>query len=148
MRRVPGGAARQTHRRFCLLTSLAAALLTAAPPTPARAETLGQVRLSVVRSQHALHCPDERALADRIRAMRPGHDDVATDLRIEVVIENEPPAGLSARVLVHGPSKRDPNQLMGRTDGFKTVILPAGVGAIGELVDVTIRRATMATLFA
>jgi len=56
--------------------------------------------------------------------------------------------GKRERVLVHGPSKRDPNQLMGRTDGFKTVILPAGVGAVGELVDVTIRRATMATLFA
>jgi len=56
--------------------------------------------------------------------------------------------GRRERVLVHGPSKRDPAQLMGRTDGFKTVILPAGVGAIGELVDVTIARATMATLFA
>jgi len=56
--------------------------------------------------------------------------------------------GRKERVLVHGPSKRDPAQLMGRTDGFKTVILPAGVGAIGELVDVTITRATMATLFA
>ena len=55
--------------------------------------------------------------------------------------------GRSERVLVHGPSKRDPAQLMGRTDGFKTVILPAGVGAVGELVDVTIDRATMATLF-
>jgi tRNA-2-methylthio-N6-dimethylallyladenosine synthase len=56
--------------------------------------------------------------------------------------------GRRERVLVHGPSKRDPEELMGRTDGFKTVILPKGVGAIGELVDVTIRRATMATLFA
>jgi tRNA-2-methylthio-N6-dimethylallyladenosine synthase len=56
--------------------------------------------------------------------------------------------GRRERVLVHGPSKRDPAQLMGRTDGFKTVILPAGVGTIGELVDVTIDRATMATLFA
>jgi tRNA-2-methylthio-N6-dimethylallyladenosine synthase len=55
--------------------------------------------------------------------------------------------GRRERVLVHGPSKRDPAQLMGRTDGFKTVILPAGVGGIGELVDVTIERATMATLF-
>ncbi len=55
--------------------------------------------------------------------------------------------GRAERVLVHGPSKRDPAQLMGRTDGFKTVILPAGVGAVGELVDVTIERATMATLF-
>ena len=56
--------------------------------------------------------------------------------------------GRRERVLVHGPSKRDPAQMMGRTDGFKTVILPTGVGAIGELVDVTIERATMATLFA
>jgi tRNA-2-methylthio-N6-dimethylallyladenosine synthase len=55
--------------------------------------------------------------------------------------------GRRERVLVHGPSKRDPRELMGRTDGFKTVILPPGVGAIGELVDVTIARATMATLF-
>ena len=56
--------------------------------------------------------------------------------------------GRPARVLVTGPSKRNPAQLIGRTDGFKTVILPAGLGAIGELVDVTIERATMATLFA
>jgi tRNA-2-methylthio-N6-dimethylallyladenosine synthase len=56
--------------------------------------------------------------------------------------------GRRERVLVHGPSKRDPSQLMGRTDGYKTVILPSGVGAVGELVDVTIARATMATLFA
>ena len=55
--------------------------------------------------------------------------------------------GRAERVLVHGPSKRDPAQLMGRTDGFKAVILPAGVGAVGQLVDVTIERATMATLF-
>jgi hypothetical protein len=36
---------------------------------------------------------------------------------------------------------------MGRTDGNKTVILPSGVGAVGALIDVTIERATMATLF-
>ncbi len=55
--------------------------------------------------------------------------------------------GRAQRVLVYGPSKRDPTQLMGRTDGFKTVILPSGVGAVGGFVDVTIERATMATLF-
>jgi tRNA-2-methylthio-N6-dimethylallyladenosine synthase len=55
--------------------------------------------------------------------------------------------GKRERVLVHGPSKRDPAELMGRTDGFKTVILPRGVGAPGALVDVRIARATMATLF-
>jgi tRNA-2-methylthio-N6-dimethylallyladenosine synthase len=56
--------------------------------------------------------------------------------------------GRRERVLVHGVSRRNPAELMGRTDGFKTVILPAGVGAIGQLVDVVIARATMATLFA
>jgi tRNA-2-methylthio-N6-dimethylallyladenosine synthase len=55
--------------------------------------------------------------------------------------------GKRERVLVTGPSKRDPRQLIGRTDGFKTVILPTDVGAVGELVDVEIERATMATLF-
>jgi len=56
--------------------------------------------------------------------------------------------GKRERVLVTGPSKRDPAQLIGRTDGFKSVILPSGIGAVGELVDVEIKRATMATLFA
>ncbi|HUS33647.1 MAG TPA: radical SAM protein, partial [Kofleriaceae bacterium] len=56
--------------------------------------------------------------------------------------------GRNERVLVVGPSKRDPKQLIGRTDGFKTVILPTGVGEVGGFVDVTIERATMATLFA
>jgi tRNA-2-methylthio-N6-dimethylallyladenosine synthase len=55
--------------------------------------------------------------------------------------------GRQARVLVQAPSKRNPAELMGRTDDWKTVILPAGVGAIGELIDVTITRSTQATLF-
>lgn len=55
--------------------------------------------------------------------------------------------GRRARVLVHQPSKRNPAELMGRTDEWKTVILPAGVGAPGGLVDVTITRSTQATLF-
>jgi tRNA-2-methylthio-N6-dimethylallyladenosine synthase len=56
--------------------------------------------------------------------------------------------GKTERVLVTGPSKRDPNQLIGRTDGFKSVILPAGLGSVGNIVDAKITRATMATLFA
>ena len=55
--------------------------------------------------------------------------------------------GRNERVLVHGPSKRNPSEMMGRTDGFKSVILPAGVGERGGFVDVEIERATMATLF-
>ncbi len=56
--------------------------------------------------------------------------------------------GRNERVLVTGPSKRDPAQLVGRSDGFKSVILPAGVGSVGEIVEVTIKRSSMATLFA
>ena len=55
--------------------------------------------------------------------------------------------GRRARVLVHGPSKRNAAELAGRTDDWKTVILPAGVGEIGGFVDVTITRSTQATLF-
>ncbi len=59
--------------------------------------------------------------------------------------------GRRERVLVHGPSRRSAEQMMGRTDGFKTVILPAAPPesrpAPGALVDVVIERATMATLF-
>jgi tRNA-2-methylthio-N6-dimethylallyladenosine synthase len=55
--------------------------------------------------------------------------------------------GKRERVLVTGPSKRDPKQLIGRTDGFKTVILSTGMGEVGGFADVTIERATMATLF-
>jgi tRNA-2-methylthio-N6-dimethylallyladenosine synthase len=55
--------------------------------------------------------------------------------------------GRRERVLVHGPSRRSAAQLMGRTDGFKTVILPEGVGRPGDLLDVVIERATRATLF-
>src|SRR5687768_757158 len=46
--------------------------------------------------------------------------------------------GRNERVLVSGPATPAPAQLIGRTDGFKTVILPTGVGSVGSLVDVTI----------
>lgn len=56
--------------------------------------------------------------------------------------------GKRERVLVHARSKRDARQLVGRTDGFKSVVLsaPDGVGP-GDFVDVRITRSTMATLF-
>jgi tRNA-2-methylthio-N6-dimethylallyladenosine synthase len=55
--------------------------------------------------------------------------------------------GTRQRVLIHGPSKRREDQLIGRTDGFKSVIVPAEGLSVGQLVDVRIERATMATLF-
>ena len=55
--------------------------------------------------------------------------------------------GKREQVLLHKASKRRADQLVGRTDGFKAVIVPAEGVAIGEIVDVHIERATMATLF-
>jgi tRNA-2-methylthio-N6-dimethylallyladenosine synthase len=57
--------------------------------------------------------------------------------------------GRRERILIEHTSKRDPNQLMGRTDTFRSVIVPAAPGlSPGALLDVTITRATTATLFA
>lgn len=55
--------------------------------------------------------------------------------------------GNTERVLLHSRSKRSDDQMVGRTDGFKSVIVPATCGGPGDLVDVRIERATMATLF-
>jgi tRNA-2-methylthio-N6-dimethylallyladenosine synthase len=55
--------------------------------------------------------------------------------------------GRRERVLVHSRSKRSADDLLGRTDGFKAVILPRGDAGPGDLVDVVIERSTLATLF-
>jgi len=56
--------------------------------------------------------------------------------------------GRRERILIEHTSKRDPNRLMGRTDTFRSVIVPVAPGlAPGMLVDVSINRATTATLF-
>ncbi|HKA87312.1 MAG TPA: tRNA (N6-isopentenyl adenosine(37)-C2)-methylthiotransferase MiaB [Haliangiales bacterium] len=56
--------------------------------------------------------------------------------------------GRTFRVLLHAPSKRNDDELLGRTDGFKAVIVPRADRRPGDLVDVVVRRATSATLFA
>jgi tRNA-2-methylthio-N6-dimethylallyladenosine synthase len=56
--------------------------------------------------------------------------------------------GRRERILIEQPSKRAESELMGRTDAFRAVIVPAAPGlGPGELADVTITRATTATLF-
>ena len=45
------------------------------------------------------------------------------------------------RVLVVGPSKKDPNELMGRTENNRIVNFAAPARLIGQLVDVTITQA-------
>jgi len=55
--------------------------------------------------------------------------------------------GRTERVLIHARSKRSDDQVVGRTSGFKAVILPRAAGEPGAWVDARIDRATMATLF-
>jgi tRNA-2-methylthio-N6-dimethylallyladenosine synthase len=56
--------------------------------------------------------------------------------------------GQRARVLLESRSRRSQDELMGRADNFRSVIVPARTGVnIGDIVDVTIERANTATLF-
>jgi len=56
--------------------------------------------------------------------------------------------GKRERVLVQHASKRSSDEMLARTDGFRAVVVPAGPVVVpGALVDVTITRATPATLF-
>ena len=55
--------------------------------------------------------------------------------------------GRTEKVLLHAVSKRNASQLVGRTDGFKSVIVPRDAGTPGDFIDVRIESATMATLF-
>ena len=78
----------------------------------------------------------QRRLAEVIRAQ----ETISTE-------KNAAQVGRLARVLLHGASKRSQAQLIGRTDGFKAVIVPRGDLSPGDLVDVRIERSTSATLF-
>ncbi|MBV7484081.1 tRNA (N6-isopentenyl adenosine(37)-C2)-methylthiotransferase MiaB [Bordetella sp. BOR01] len=49
--------------------------------------------------------------------------------------------GTRQRLLVEGPSRRDPNELMGRTENNRIVNFPAPARLIGQMVDVTITEA-------
>jgi len=54
--------------------------------------------------------------------------------------------GRVEEVLLHGESKRSPDELVGRTGGFKAVIVPRAGHAPGDVVQVRIDRSTSATL--
>jgi tRNA-2-methylthio-N6-dimethylallyladenosine synthase len=91
----------------------------------------------------AKRLPDDVAAADKKRRIA---EIVALQEQISTEIY-QAHVGRRLPVLVHARSRRSADRLVGRTDGFKAVILPADAGAPGALVDVLIERATMATLF-
>ena len=60
---------------------------------------------------------------------------------------NAAQVGRRERVLIHSRSKRSADQMLGRTDGFKAVVVPRGELGPGDIVEVVIERSTLATLF-
>jgi tRNA-2-methylthio-N6-dimethylallyladenosine synthase len=87
--------------------------------------------------------PDDVAPAEKNRRL-------AEVIRLQERISGEIQAeqvGRTVRVLVHGPSKRSEAELLGRTDGYKAVIVPRGDRGPGDLLEVRIERSTRATLF-
>lgn len=92
--------------------------------------------------------PDDIPIAEKKRRLQ---EIIALQERISAEVFAAQ-VGKRERVLIHSRSKRRADQRVGRTDGFKSVIVEAGGrGAdslsIGDFVDVEIERATMATLF-
>jgi tRNA-2-methylthio-N6-dimethylallyladenosine synthase len=86
-------------------------------------------------------------------------DDVSDEKKTERIVRlnelqkeislkrNEAEIGRTHEVLVEGPSKRGSDIWMGRTDGNKIVVFEKGNFNAGDLIDVTIQRATANTLF-
>jgi tRNA-2-methylthio-N6-dimethylallyladenosine synthase len=86
--------------------------------------------------------PDDVAPPTKARRLR---EIVALQESISAEI-NAAQVGRRERVLIHGPARRG-DDLLGRTDGFKAVIVPPAGLAPGATCDVVIERSTMATLF-
>jgi tRNA-2-methylthio-N6-dimethylallyladenosine synthase len=67
--------------------------------------------------------------------------------RIQSLHSMQRDVGKTFKVLIEGPSKKDENELQGRTDHNKVVIFPKGNLKKGEYVVVKIDRCTAGTLF-
>ena len=90
----------------------------------------------------ATHLPDnipEEVKIERLNRMIALQNDLS--LR-----SNRRDIGKTFEVLVEGPSKRNPEELCGRTSQNKFVVFPRGGARPGELVKVTVTDASSATL--
>jgi tRNA-2-methylthio-N6-dimethylallyladenosine synthase len=94
-------------------------------------------------TQAARRLPDD--VPDALKKARLA-EVIALQERISAA-KNAAYVGRIEEVLLHAPSKRSPDELVGRTDTFKAVVVPRAGRAPGELVRVAIERATSATLF-
>jgi len=92
-------------------------------------------------------------------AYRKLSDDVPPAVKTERIVEliemqkkatneiNQALIGTTQEVLVEEPTGKDPGLLIGRTDNFKTTIVPADGLQPGDIVDVTVIDARGATLY-
>jgi len=91
--------------------------------------------------------PDDVPVATKKRRLR---EIVALQEQISAAV-NATQVGRTERVLLHSVARRSDAQMLGRTDGFKAVVVDRVVGSRslepGDLVDVRIDRANLATLF-
>ncbi len=86
-------------------------------------------------------------------------DDVSADQKTERIVrvnelqksisfkKNQAAIGKRFEVLVEGPSKKNPDEWMGRTEANKTVIFANGAFSAGDLIEVELYNATANTLF-
>ena len=91
-------------------------------------------------------------------ASRTMPDNVPEDVKIDrlnrmIALQNElslasnrKDIGREFDVLIEGISKRSKDQLVGRTEGNKTCVLPRGQHGVGQTVKVRVADATSATL--
>ena len=88
------------------------------------------------------HLPDDIPEAEKVRRL-----NELIDLQNSLSLEsNMSEIGKTVEVLVEGFSRRDRNEMMGRTSRYKTVVFPRGNAAIGQLLSVRIDSASAATL--
>jgi tRNA-2-methylthio-N6-dimethylallyladenosine synthase len=86
-------------------------------------------------------------------------DDVPAETKTKRIVElieiqkkatndiNQALIGSTQEVLIEEPSPKNNNVFIGRTDNFKTTIVPSAGFRVGDIVDVTIVDAKGATLF-
>lgn len=67
--------------------------------------------------------------------------------REHALLSNEKTVGNTYKILIEGPSKKNPEEFQGRTDSNKLVIFPKGNTQKGDYVNVHITSASSATLF-
>ncbi len=85
----------------------------------------------------AAEMPDPVPQATKLEWLRELQEKIETQTRAY----SEAMVGSVQRVLVEGSSKKDPNELMGRTDNNRIVNFPAPARLIGQFVEVRITAA-------